>query len=94
MRYHCEFKDCKCYKFKLHCNNLCFYCKHSNIWHSRKQKPPTDEYLAFQSPRSPARKPMYEKKYIQVAIFVPTVPPLPDSDNEIIYCETIEVLPV
>jgi hypothetical protein len=48
--------------------------------------------LAFESTRQPARTPKYEKKYFQVAIFVPTIPPLPD--NEIIYCETVEVLPV
>ena len=94
MRYHCEFKECRCCKFKLHCNNLCFHCKHANIWHSKKEKPPPDEYLAFESIRQPARTPKYEKKYFQVAIFVPTVPPLPESENEIIYCDTIEVLPV
>ena len=63
-------------------------------WHSKKQKPPTDEYLAFESTRSAARTPKYEKKYIQIAIFVPTVPPLPESDDEIVYCEKVQLLPV
>ena len=37
MRYHCEFKECKCRKFKLHCNNLCFNCKHANICIQKKK---------------------------------------------------------
>tara|TARA_Y100001970_G_C14049136_1_gene757950 strand:- start:439 stop:567 length:129 start_codon:yes stop_codon:yes gene_type:complete len=41
-----------------------------------------------------ARKPYYIKKNIKIHIFEPTVPPLPESDDEIIYCEAIEVLPV
>ena len=93
-RFHCEFKNCNCNKFKLHCNNLCFNCNHANVWHSKKSKPPNDYYLAFQSPREMARKPIYEKKYFSVHIFEPTVPPLPESDDEIIYCEATEVLPV
>ena len=94
MRYHCEFKTCNCRKFKLHCNSLCFYCNHANIWHSTKEKPPNDGYLAFESTRQMARKPIYEKKYFQIAIFMPTVPPLPESDNDLLFCEAIEVLPV
>ena len=93
-RHHCEFKNCKCNKFILHCNGLCLMCNHANIWHSKKSKPPCDEYLAFQSPREMARKPYYIKKNIKIQIFEPTVPPLPESDDEIIYCEAIEVLPV
>jgi hypothetical protein len=41
-----------------------------------------------------ARKPIYERKNLFVRIFEPTVPDLPESDNEIIYCEAIEILPV
>jgi len=100
-RFHCEFKNCSCNKFKLHCNkfklhcnNLCFNCNHANVWHSKKSKPPSDYYLAFQSPREMARKPIYERKNLFVRIFEPTVPDLPESDNEIIYCEAIEILPV
>lgn len=93
-RFHCEFKNCSCNKFKLHCNKLCFNCNHANVWHSKKSKPPSDYYLAFQSPREMARKPIYERKNLFVRIFEPTVPDLPESDNEIIYCEAIEILPV
>jgi len=93
-RFHCEFKNCNCNKFKLHCNKLCFNCNHANVWHSKKSKPPSDYYLAFQSPREMARKPIYERKNLFVRIFEPTVPALPESDNEIIYCEAIEILPV
>ena len=56
-RYHCEFRDCKCNKYILHCNKLCYVCQHSKIWHSKKCKPPTDEYLSFCSMRESARKP-------------------------------------
>lgn len=93
-RFHCEFKNCNCNKFKLHCNKLCFNCNHANVWHSKKSKPPSDYYLAFQSPREMARKPIYERKNLFVRIFEPTVPALPESDNEIIYCDAIEILPV
>lgn len=94
MRYHCEFKNCECNKYILHCNCLCSKCGHSNIWHSRKEAPPRDSYLSFLSERLPARTPIYEKKYFNIAIFLPEVPPLPESDNEVEYCEAIEVLPV
>ena len=93
-RYHCEFKNCKCNKFILHCNGLCLKCNHANIWHSLKEKPPTDGYLSFISPRLSARTPIYEKKYLNIEIFLPKVPPLPDSDCEIEYCDAIEILPV
>jgi len=91
-RYHCEFKKCDCNKFILHCNGLCLRCNHANIWHSLKEKPPTDSYLSFISPRLPARTPIYEKKYLNIEIFLPKVPPLPDSEIE--YCDAIEILPV
>jgi len=45
------------------------------------------------SSRSSARKPKYEKRNI-IEIFEPQVPPLPESDDDIIYCTDIEVLPV
>jgi hypothetical protein len=93
-RFHCEFKSCNCNKFVVDCSNLCLNCKHANIWHSKKSKPPNDFYLALQSPREMARKPIYYRQKIFVDIFEPTVPPLPENDNEIIYCEAIEILPV
>ena len=93
MRFNCEFKDCNCNKFSLHCNNLCLYCNHANIWHSKNQKPPNDDYLSFVSPRLSAHKPIYLRKYLST-IFMPEVPPLPDSDEDIPYCECIEILPV
>ena len=40
------------------------------------------------------RKPIYEKKHIQIAIFMPTVPELPESDDEIPMCYAYELLPV
>ena len=94
-RYHCEFKTCFCTNFVLHCNNLCFHCKHANIWHSSKEPPPKDEYLSFVSTRQPARTPKYERKNLTIEIFEPRMPLviLSDSD-EIIYCTDIEVLPV
>jgi hypothetical protein len=93
-RYHCEYKTCTCDKFALHWNSLCFCCGHAKIWHARTSKPPTDEYLLFVSSRPPARRPIYEKKNIIVQVFLPSVPPLPESDDELIYCEAVEVLPV
>ena len=73
-RYHCEFKNCECKDFKKHCNNLCYNCKHSKIWHSSKSKPPTDSYLSFISPRFPARTPIYVKQHIKISIFMPFFP--------------------
>jgi hypothetical protein len=94
-RYHCEFRDCSCAKYKLHCNGLCLYCSHSKIWHSNKKKPPTDSYLSFVSPRQVARTPIYERKNIVITIFEPEVPPLPDSsDDELVYCSEVIALPV
>ena len=93
-RYHCEFKNCECIHFVEQCNNICIYCKHANIWHSLNSRPPTDSYLSFISTRSPARRPIYVKKNIKVNIFMPEVPPLPESEDEIVFCEAIEILPV
>jgi len=76
----------------LHCDNLCFYCGHGNIWHSKKQKPPTDEFLAFNSTRKPARTPIYEKKNICIGILMPMHLELPESN--VVYCDAIEMLPV
>jgi hypothetical protein len=76
----------------LHRNNLCLYCGHAHIWHSKKQKPPTDEYLAFNSTRPAARTPKYEKKNIGIGILVPTQPELRESN--VVYCDAIEILPV
>lgn len=100
MRFNCEFKNCKCRKYHKHSlcrieliNNICLNCNHANIWHSRIESPPNDNYLSFVSPRLSARKPIYIKKYIPI-VFVLEVPPIPDSDEEIPYCECIEILPV
>jgi len=95
-RFHCEFKNCYCRKFRFHCNKLCLHCNHSSIWHSRKHKPPSDSYLSFISPRLPARTPSYEINYLITRIFVPEAIPISNEEiNEnIIYCEAIEVLPV
>lgn len=92
MRFHCEFKNCKCNKFILHCNNLCLLCGHAHIWHSKKQKPPTDEYLAFNSTRQAARTPTYEKKNISIGVLISE--PQEIQQENVVYCEAIEVLPV
>ena len=93
-RYHCEFKECECEQFKGDCNNLCIYCKHANIWHSLISKQVDYGDLSFVSPRLAARTPIYVKKYIKIAVFIPEVPPLPESDDELLYCKALEVLPV
>ena len=92
-RFHCEFSNCNCLNFTRNFNNLCLNCNHANVWHSNRELPPSDDYLSFVSIRSFARKPVYEKRYL-IEIFEPSVPPLPDSDNELIYCTAVEVLPV
>ena len=95
-RYHCEFNNCYCRQYILHCSNKCFECNHANIWHSSKSKPPSDSYLSFVSPRLSAHVPSYtHNSPIQIAVFVPEVPSIPDdSDNVIIYCKTLELLPI
>ena len=51
-----------------------------NIWHlNLLDKPQEHQYM---------------KKYFQVAIFVPEVPPLPESDDEIVFCQEVNLLPV
>lgn len=92
-RYHCEFNGCFCDKFTHHCSNLCFHCKHANIWHSKKEKPPSDHKLSFVSPRESARTPQYEKVSFAVEIFEPRAPELPVVE-EVVYCTDIEILPV
>lgn len=94
MRFNCEFNNCNCLKYNKFINNICFDCNHAKLWHSKKEKPPDNDYLSFVSPRLSARKPIYIKKYIPI-IFLPEVPPIIDSDDENIpYCECIEILPV
>ncbi len=88
MRFHCEFKTCKCNKFSLDCNTLCALCGHGHIWHSKKQK--TDVFLAFNSTRKPARTPKYEKKNISIGILVPNSQEL----HNVVYCKAVEMLPV
>ena len=92
-RYHCEFKDCNCHSYSNFIGNICKICKHGKIWHSRTELPPSDSYLAFLSPRLPARTPIYIRKRI-IKVFEPEVPPLPDSSDDELFCEAIEVLPV
>ena len=94
MRFHCKFKNCDCNFYIKRNNHRCLRCNHGDVWHSLIEKPPTDSYLSFLSPRLPARTPVYEKKNLNIEIFLPEVPPLPDSDSEIEYCRAIEVLPV
>ena len=94
MRYHCTFKNCDCNYYIKRNNHRCLRCNHGDVWHSRKETPPTDSYLSFISPRLSARTPIYEKKYLNIELFLPKVPPLPESDSEIEYCEAIEILPV
>jgi len=97
LKFHCEFRDCKCKKFILHCNNLCYSCQHSIIWHSKKSKPPSDEYLSFCSDRRSARRPRYTHiSPIQVAIFIPEAKAIQVIDNidESRYCINIDSLPI
>lgn len=84
-RYHCVFRNCFCTNFRLHCNNLCFYCNHANIWHSRKEKPPSEDQLAFISTRKAAWRPEYERVFISIEIPIA---------EEIVYCTDIDILPV
>lgn len=58
-RYHCEFKDCMCIAFLKDKNSRCNDCKHGEVWHSRKEAPPSDSYLQFYSVRESARHPIY-----------------------------------
>ncbi len=93
-RYHCEFKDCFCTKFKLHCKNLCLHCKHANIWHARKKRSVTGTQERFvSSTRISAHSPTYERVSIGIEIFIPEVLDLPIAE-EVIYCPNIDVLPV
>ena len=93
-RYHCEFRDCKCNKYILHCNNLCYVCQHSKIWHSKKCKPPTDEYLSFYSTRESARQPTYSYVCpLQIAAFIPEAEAVPVVENAN-YCQNIDLLPI
>tara|TARA_B100000780_G_C21124191_1_gene455736 strand:- start:1978 stop:2172 length:195 start_codon:yes stop_codon:yes gene_type:complete len=56
--------------------------------------PPTDSYLSFVSPRKPARTPIYINPV--TIIFIPEAVPIDPSniDENIIYCESFEILPV
>lgn len=86
MRFNCEFRKCMCSEFiKNHGNKLCQDCNHAKLWHSNI------------TPRKPAHKPVYvnyhrERAYpriftpIQVAVFVP--------EAVVVYCDTIENLPI
>ena len=98
-RYHCEFKGCKCYKFKKHCNNLCLHCNHANIWHSLKKNEMTTPaqshsgQLAFVSSRAMANAPRYERINVAVEIFEPIADDIPVA-QEVVYCTDIDILPV
>lgn len=82
-RYHCEFKNCVCKKFKLLDNNLCFYCHHAGLWHSRKKKQLVDYTTSFISPRPAARTPQYDISERDIPLA-----------EEVVYCTAIEILPV
>jgi len=96
-RFHCEFKNCGCANFINRDNKICYVCRHSHIWHSKKSKPPTDEYLSFCSERKMARTPKYTSvSPIQIAIFIPEAPAVPVSENIDIsrYCPSVILLPI
>ena len=96
-RYHCEFKDCRCSCYIKRTNRLCYVCNHSKIWHSKKSKPPTDEYLSFCSERKMAHTPRYTSvSTVQIAVFIPEAQAEPISDNIDItqYCPSISLLPI
>jgi len=87
MRFNCEFSTCKCREFIRHRNKLCRECDHARLWHSKTS---SDAYL---SPRKPAHSPIYVHSQhpriftpIQVAVFVP--------EAIVVYCDTIENLPI
>ena len=46
-RFHCEFKNCNCFKYELFCSGKCKHCNHDKIWHSLKEKPLTTSQLQF-----------------------------------------------
>ena len=85
-----EFETCKCKYFINGIHKLCGNCNHANIWHSLS-KPPTDEFLAFISPRKIARKPIYIS-YNKLTIFKP-VSPVIEQKVPPNYCDDVDNLP-
>ena len=84
-RYHCEFDNCACNKFKVSKHNLCFYCNHAGLWHARKERRIFHPMTSFTSSRQSASTPLYEILYVAQEIPVA---------KEVTYCMAIEVLPV
>ena len=98
-RYHCEFKNCNCTKFKLFCTGKCKHCNHGSIWHSLKEHPPTTFKNQFVSSRASGRIPNYVSySKIKPTIFtpIPVVNAFPIEDNfrDYNFCITVEALPV
>jgi len=87
MRFNCEFGKCKCLKFrKQHSSNkLCQYCNHAKLWHSTIES------------RKPARTPIYVN-YIssrpQPRIFTPVQVAILVPEAVIVYCDSVENLPI
>ena len=97
-RFHCEFKNCNCFKYELFCNGKCKHCKHGKIWHSLKEKPPKTNKSQFISTRKWARQPTYvSDKFNLITIFtpIPVVNAIPIRNEQLNnYCITVEALPV
>ena len=94
-RYNCEFKNCYCHKFINNNNNLCQNCNHSKIWHAKKTKPPSDDYLSFTSPRKPARSGRYTYLFfpVSIGIFIPEAVAVPVEEC-VEYCTNFDSLPI
>lgn len=86
-RLHCEFGSCTCRKHVGPPDTLCGICTHAACWHKL-------DTTQFQSPRLPARRPKYyHNSVIEINMFLPEVPPLPESSDEE-FCPTLVGLPV
>ena len=97
-RFHCEFKNCNCFKYELFCSGKCKHCNHDKIWHSLKEKPLTTSQLQFLSIRKQAHHPTYvSDKFNLITIFtpIPVVNAIPIRNKQLnSYCITVEALPV
>lgn len=98
-RFHCEFKDCNCYKFEIFCSGKCKFCNHGKIWHSLNEKPPKTNKTQFFSLRKCARTPIYVSDRFYVPTIFTPVPvvnalPIDENLNEYDFCITVEALPV
>ena len=103
-RFHCEFENCKCKNFVSKKCNICWLCKHANIWHSRINKyeekkgepPPSDSYLQFASSRKNAHKPKYVSDITFPKIFTPKLLPVAIATpvRNPVFCEAFHLLDV